>query len=134
MDHQNVHKLPPQLHTPTQSFSESPANAPTPDTASSQAPPSLNAAFNEQKSKTELDSAKSRLTDQKFDISKHLCPMLSSCMDRSDNGRIGEFPDPLLPRDAVSARRFMPQGMTPDLEAHLMGVIAKVKESQTATS
>jgi hypothetical protein len=36
--------------------------------------------------------------------------------------------------DAMLAHKFMPQGMTPELEAHLIGVVATVKANQTRSA
>jgi hypothetical protein len=54
--------VPGHLHTPTQSFSDSPASA-TPEYSQAK-----NLILNDKKFKEECDHIKSRLTDQKFDI------------------------------------------------------------------
>ena len=65
MERQNLPRLPAQLHTPTQSFSESgPGSSSTPDLSGA----ARVAAFNDKKFKEEYDYMKSKLSDQKFDI------------------------------------------------------------------
>lgn len=65
MERQNLPRLPGQLHTPTQSFSESGAgSSATPDLSGA----ARVAAFNDKKFKEEYDYMKSKLSDQKFDI------------------------------------------------------------------
>lgn len=56
-------RLPSQLHTPTHSFSEA---AVTPDSSMDSQLPN----WNDKKSREELDAARSRLVDQKFNISE----------------------------------------------------------------
>ncbi|ORY57536.1 uncharacterized protein BCR38DRAFT_490039 [Pseudomassariella vexata] len=90
--YQDMDRFFPQQCTPTPSFSESPA----PDVSSK----------GERKTKEEIDSAKARLSDTKFEMN--------------------HFPDPLLPRTGTAAI-FMPKGVTAEMEAHLQGVIDRIK-------
>ncbi|KAH8676180.1 hypothetical protein BX600DRAFT_196371 [Xylariales sp. PMI_506] len=96
-------RVPGQLHTPTQSFSESPA-AGTPEQILAKT-----LTINDKKFKEDYDNAKARLSDQKFDIR--------------------EYPDPLLPRDPAS-ENYLPKGLTPETENYLLEVVARIKGSQ----
>lgn len=90
------------LHTPNQSFSDSPTS--TILDPSKMGP--LNDSAKALKFKEEYDTAKMRLSDQKFDIR--------------------DYPDPLLPRDKSQP---LPQGVTPELEKHLLEVIDRLERA-----
>ncbi|KAI1855483.1 hypothetical protein JX265_007681 [Neoarthrinium moseri] len=92
----------PGLHTPTQSFSDSMHELTIPR---SHLDPN-----DKKKQKDEMEAAKSRLIDPKFDIRT--------------------YPDPLLPRE-TAPEKFMPQGLTEETEKHLLDVIAKTKAAQS---
>ncbi|KAI2623025.1 hypothetical protein GGS26DRAFT_593875 [Hypomontagnella submonticulosa] len=96
-------RLPSQLHTPTHSFSEA---AVTPDSSMDSQLPN----WNDKKSREELDAARSRLVDQKFNIK--------------------DYDDPLLPRRYPQSY-YYPAGVTAETEAHLLKVIAEAKGSST---
>ncbi|KAL7628361.1 hypothetical protein AAE478_002563 [Parahypoxylon ruwenzoriense] len=98
-------RLPGQLHTPTHSFSE--AGAPTPDSALGGRP----VPWNDKKSREESDIARARLAHQKFNIK--------------------DYEDPLLPRQHPQSY-YYPKGVTAELEAHLLDLIAQVKGSTHA--
>ncbi|KAK7943450.1 uncharacterized protein PG986_012563 [Apiospora aurea] len=111
MERQNLPRLPAQLHTPTQSFSESPGTG-----AGGVATPDMSgaarvAAFNDKKFKEEYEYNKSRLSDQKFDIR--------------------DYPDPLLPRNPQQ-EPFLPRGVTPELEQHLIQLVQDTKQRLAA--
>ncbi|KAK9797579.1 hypothetical protein SCARD494_03408 [Seiridium cardinale] len=91
----------PGLHTPTQSFSSPPADMVIQSHALH-----LN---DKKKLKEEVDIAKQRLSDTKFNIR--------------------DYPDPLLPRE-VPRERHIPSGVTTEREKYLLDVIAKVKAAQ----
>ncbi|KAK7976728.1 hypothetical protein PG989_015191 [Apiospora arundinis] len=108
MERQNLPRLPSQLHTPTQSFSESGAgSSSTPDLSGV----ARVAAFNDKKYKEEYDYTKAKLSDQKFDIR--------------------DYPDPLLPRTAQQ-ETFVPKGVTPELEKHLLDIVENHKNRMAA--
>ncbi|KAK7932114.1 hypothetical protein PG985_002826 [Apiospora marii] len=110
MERQNLPRLPGQLHTPTQSFSESGTGAggvATPDLSGAQ----RIAAFNDKKFKEEYDFTKSRLSDQKFDIR--------------------EYPDPLLPRNPQQEPIF-PKGVTSEMEQHLLELVHDTQKRMAA--
>lgn len=94
----------PGLHTPTQSFSGSPADTLTPSAAFDPM-----ARTDKKKLKEEVDGAKQRLTDVKFNMR--------------------DYPDPLLPRD-VPPERHIPQGFTANDEKALLDLIALTRISQ----
>ncbi|KAI0899466.1 hypothetical protein F4806DRAFT_452787 [Annulohypoxylon nitens] len=94
-------RVPGQLHTPTHSFSDA-APAFTPDSVDGK-----NIAWNKN-FKEDLDSMRTRLTDQKFNIK--------------------DYEDPLLPRQHPPSH-YYPNGVTAETEARLLSVIAKVKAS-----
>ncbi|KAI0004670.1 hypothetical protein F4779DRAFT_70500 [Xylariaceae sp. FL0662B] len=91
--------LPGQLHTPNQSFSEA---TQTPDSTKA----GQLAGWMDKKLKEETDMAKSRLSDQKFNMS--------------------DYADPLLPRQHPQSK-YYPKGATAETEAHLQAVITAVK-------
>ncbi|KAI1339106.1 hypothetical protein F5Y15DRAFT_384816 [Xylariaceae sp. FL0016] len=93
------------LHTPTQSFSGD--VAPTPDSTS--AGRSV-FDFKEQKLRDEYDHAKTRLSDQHFNMR--------------------DYPDPLLPRRELPSA-FYPKGVTAEMEQKLLDVIARQKENSS---
>ncbi|KAK8070130.1 hypothetical protein PG994_006746 [Apiospora phragmitis] len=106
MERQNLPRLPGQLHTPTQSFSESgtgAGGAATPDLAGA----ARVAAFNDKKFKEEYEYTKSKLSDQKFDIR--------------------DYPDPLLPRNPQQ-ETFLPKGVTTEIEQHLIELVQDIKQ------
>ncbi|KAK6200830.1 hypothetical protein LQW54_009494 [Pestalotiopsis sp. IQ-011] len=94
----------PGLHTPTQSFSGSPADTLTPSVAFDPM-----ARTDKKKLKEEVDGAKQRLTDVKFNMR--------------------DYPDPLLPRD-VPRERHIPQGFTTNDEKALLDLVALTRISQ----
>ncbi|KAI4596194.1 hypothetical protein KJ359_005701 [Pestalotiopsis sp. 9143b] len=94
----------PGLHTPTQSFSGSPADTLTPGVAFDPM-----ARTDKKKLKEEVDGAKQRLTDVKFNMR--------------------DYPDPLLPRD-VPPERHIPQGFTANDEKALLDLVALTRISQ----
>ncbi|KAI0387410.1 hypothetical protein F5Y04DRAFT_240145 [Hypomontagnella monticulosa] len=96
-------RLPSQVHTPTHSFSET---AVTPDSSmDSQLP-----HWNDKRSRDELEAARSRLVDQKFNMR--------------------DYDDPLLPRQYPQSY-YYPAGVTAEIEARLLQVIAEAKGSST---
>ncbi|KAI1276697.1 hypothetical protein F5Y07DRAFT_365721 [Xylaria sp. FL0933] len=90
-------RLPGNLHTPTQSFSEAHPALQTPD--------SHGADWADKQAK-EHDSAKSRLSDPKFNIR--------------------DYADPLLPRQQTPSY-YYPRGVTAEMETQLLDLIAKLK-------
>ncbi|XXG98804.1 hypothetical protein Hte_005134 [Hypoxylon texense] len=96
-------RVPGQLHTPTHSFSEA---AFTPDSTSE----GKAIAWNDKRSKDELDLARARLSDQRFNMR--------------------DYEDPLLPRQFPPSH-YYPKGVTAEIEARLLGIIAQVKGSST---
>ncbi|CAJ2512957.1 Uu.00g010760.m01.CDS01 [Anthostomella pinea] len=93
------------LHTPSQSFSEA-AQTGTPDSMAAGGSKAGGAGWNDKKYREEYDIAKSRLLDQKFNIR--------------------DYEDPLLPREHPQSS-YYPKGVTADLEARLLDVVARVK-------
>ncbi|KAI0172106.1 hypothetical protein GGR52DRAFT_549042 [Hypoxylon sp. FL1284] len=96
-------RMPGQLHTPTQSFSEA---AFTPDSTSE----GKAIAWNDKRSKDDFDTAKARLSDQRFSMK--------------------DYEDPLLPRQFPQSH-YYPKGVTAETEARLLAIIAKAKGAST---
>ncbi|KAI0125564.1 hypothetical protein BJ170DRAFT_437855 [Xylariales sp. AK1849] len=92
-------RVPGQLHTPTQSFSDPPANA----------TPVKSNMHDSRQFKEDYDNARSRLTDQKFDMR--------------------DYPDPLLPRDTPS-EKYKPKSLTAETEKRLLDLVDMVKGTQ----
>lgn len=111
----------PGLHTPTQSFSGSPADTLTPSAAFDPM-----ARTDKKKLKEEVDGAKQRLTDVKFNMRKS--PERTHFSILADFAS-GDYPDPLLPRD-VPPERHIPQGFTANDEKALLDLIALTRISQ----
>jgi hypothetical protein len=114
----------PGLHTPTQSFSE-----PSGEGAASGSLPQGISVTDKKKLKEEADLARSRLTDQKFNIRECPPPQEASCPPTElTNTRFtkGDYPDPLLPRD-ILLQKPLPHGHTPETEKHLVDFLAKLK-------
>lgn len=121
-------RVPGQLHTPTHSFSDA-APAFTPDSVDGK-----NIAWNKN-FKEDLDSMRTRLTDQKFNISKFPLRRVAVASLRPSiylpidiNFVIEDYEDPLLPRQHPPSH-YYPNGVTAETEARLLSVIAKVKAS-----
>ncbi|OTB02509.1 hypothetical protein M426DRAFT_322601 [Hypoxylon sp. CI-4A] len=95
-------RVPGQLHTPTHSFSEA---AFTPDSVEGK-----QTAWNDKRSREELDTARAKLADQKFNIR--------------------DYEDPLLPRQHAPSY-YYPKGVTAETEARLLKVIAEAKGSSS---
>ncbi|KAK7757103.1 hypothetical protein SLS62_000650 [Diatrype stigma] len=104
-----------QAHTPTLEYfgggesSRAAAQMTTVFNATGAPMKPVSAIWSDGKFREEYDGCKARLTD-------------------SSKFNIRVYPDPLLPRQQSQAD-FYPKGMTPELEAHLKGVIAQVKGS-----
>ncbi|KAH9904201.1 hypothetical protein F4778DRAFT_734374 [Xylariomycetidae sp. FL2044] len=98
------HRLSDTLHTPSQSFSGA---AQTPE---SNAEASL--AWADKKFREEYDVAKSRLSDQKFEIA--------------------DYDDPLLPRTRPQSAHY-PKGISAELEKHLLDVVANVRKAMSTS-
>ncbi|KAI1107594.1 hypothetical protein F4804DRAFT_296498 [Jackrogersella minutella] len=95
-------RVPGQLHTPTHSFSE---GAFTPDSIDGKP-----VTWNDKRSRDEFDLARSRLSDQKFNIR--------------------DYDDPLLPRQFPQSH-YYPKGVTAETEARLLKLIADAKGSSS---
>ncbi|KAI1415586.1 hypothetical protein F5Y13DRAFT_146304 [Hypoxylon sp. FL1857] len=95
-------RVPGQLHTPTHSFSEA---AFTPESVDGKP-----VAWNDKRSREEFDLARARLADQKFNIR--------------------DYEDPLLPRKHPQSH-YYPKGVTAEMEARLLELIAEAKGSST---
>ncbi|KAI8962280.1 hypothetical protein F5Y11DRAFT_323425 [Daldinia sp. FL1419] len=89
-------RVPGQLHTPTHSFSEA---ALTPDSSEAKS-----SNWNDKRSREELDLARAKLADQKFNMR--------------------DYDDPLLPRQHRQAH-YYPKGVTAGTEANLLKLIAE---------
>ncbi|KAI1350114.1 hypothetical protein F5Y01DRAFT_316064 [Xylaria sp. FL0043] len=107
-------RLPGNLHTPTQSFSEAHPALQTPD--------SHGADWADKQAK-EHDSAKSRLSDPKFNISTAVLLVQFTVLGSS---RRRDYADPLLPRQQTPSY-YYPRGVTAEMETQLLDLIAKLK-------
>ncbi|KAI1328304.1 hypothetical protein F5Y16DRAFT_369360 [Xylariaceae sp. FL0255] len=83
------------VHTPTQSFSDA-----------LQTPDSRGIDWADKQAK-DVELAKARLVDPKFNIR--------------------DYPDPLLPRQQQAPSHYLPKTSTPETEARLLEIIAQIK-------
>ncbi|KAI1807269.1 hypothetical protein F4811DRAFT_506290 [Daldinia bambusicola] len=95
-------RVPGQLHTPTHSFSEA---AFTPDSSDVRG-----GTWNDKRSREELDLARARLADQKFNMR--------------------DYEDPLLPRQHPQSH-YYPKGVTAEMEAELLKLVAELTGSSS---
>ncbi|KAF3061104.1 hypothetical protein GL218_03809 [Daldinia childiae] len=95
-------RVPGQLHTPTHSFSDA---AFTPDSSEVRV-----GTWNDKRSREDLDLARTRLADQKFNMR--------------------DFEDPLLPRQHPQSH-YYPKGVTEETEAKLLKLIVELTGSSS---
>ncbi|KAI2783441.1 hypothetical protein F4815DRAFT_442311 [Daldinia loculata] len=95
-------RVPGQLHTPTHSFSDA---AFTPDSSEVRV-----GNWNDKRSREDLDLARARLADQKFNMR--------------------DYEDPLLPRQHPQSH-YYPKGVTAETEAQLLKLVAELTSSSS---